>query len=322
MPERDRSLITAFGVIFVCCVGFAIFSWAGANNQHQRGDDGEPAPQPYSGTLTAETFWQEHAGTSESYQALCDSPIDASQADLCQQWRSAQRAEEVASYTFAGLFLSAGALVGLFWTVILSNKATNAATSATKAAVRSAEAAEKAYLADNRPWVNMEFLRMEDFAPGKPVEVYVALHNLGKTPALDTKVWVKAVKVRIIQIDKGHLRKYVTHCLTNAPHNTFESAVILPTVKMATRQDAMTVEELDIPPGGGGMDGYRLGLLCVCTYRSTVSAPDKFFHSTVTVLLRPDGNKGLVPWIDERQPRSIASKDFDVEVINEVASIE
>ena len=244
-----------------------------------------------------------------------------SREDLQAQQDSARAAFWVFIVSGAQALLG---IIGIYFvarTLGLNARATGLATTATRAALRSASAAEKAYLADNRPWLNLTLDRVERYTPGKPVEVYVYLENLGKTPALDTKVWVKAVKVRMIQIDKSHVRKHVAECLRAAPVNTFQSAAVLPTVKMMTRQDAYPVEELESP--NMNSTGYWLGILCVCTYRSAVTdKPERFFHSTLTLLLKPDVNKGFSGSIADDFAGTIAREAMSTEIITHVASIE
>lgn len=188
MPERDWSLATAFGVIAVVCFGFVIGLWAGADNQYTREQDQQTASQPNGGTLDADAFWEGRRGTAESYEAVCDRPIDGSQADLCQQWRSAQAASEAAGYAFFSLFLSAGALIGLFWTVILSNKATAAATEATRAAIKNNEITTQIGEAESRAYVVASGCQMNSVIVGGRPYAFVTFKNSGVTPAMRVTV--------------------------------------------------------------------------------------------------------------------------------------
>jgi hypothetical protein len=187
MSERDWSLATAAGVIAVVCIGFAIGLWGGASNRNHSDPNDHGAPKPYSGSFTADTFWHEHAGSSESYQTICNSPIDSSQADLCQQWRGANAAQEAASDADWSVVLSVIGVLGLLFTIYLSNKATTAATDATKAAVRSAVAAEKAYAAENRPWMDVTISDVEEVnltGPDPLITFTVTAKNIGERPAI------------------------------------------------------------------------------------------------------------------------------------------
>ena len=90
------------------------------------------------------------------YSEFCGKPASHDEADLCQQWRSANAAAEMSWSAFASLFIGALSIVGLFITLWLTRNATLKASEATRAAVRSAEAAERTFLIENRPWMNVE----------------------------------------------------------------------------------------------------------------------------------------------------------------------
>lgn len=185
MPKRDWSAITAVGIIAVVCLGFTIGLWSGAGNRdHRVSDDTQPFEQRSS--LDADTFWQEHAGSAESYQTLCDSPVDRSQADLCQQWRSANAAEQSAKDANWSLILSVIGVLGLLLTIYLSNKATSAATDATRAAIE----ANKIAALDRRAWVGITGLERPEKVTllndgSMRVAISLKLHNFGDTPALN-----------------------------------------------------------------------------------------------------------------------------------------
>jgi hypothetical protein len=287
-------------------------------------------PEPFGvPVVVVETSEQsQHADSRESKSDQHEAEdLDAQRKAADAGDRAAAAAEWQIKATVAQIVVAALGTGLLFWTLFLNARAARdagvAATAgrvAAEASVRAADAAEKAYLADNRPWLNFTLHRVGDYTPGKRLEVYFFLENLGKSPALDTKIWIKAVKVRMIQIDKSHVRKHAEECVRNAPHNTFQSAAVLPTTKMVTRQDAFEVEELESPDRNS--TGYWLGLLCVCTYRSAVSdKPDRFFHSTLTLLLKPDTNKGFKIGIPDDLAGTIVSEALDVETITHVASI-
>lgn len=135
-------------------LAWALGVWAGTYYEAQRSDYEESEAQPYHGTLDRSTFWQERPGTSESYKAICGGPIDESQADLCQQWRSANAAEQMAGYALVSLLFGFAGLIGVGITVHLSNKATNAATEATKAAIEANEISRRIGEAQTRAYMS------------------------------------------------------------------------------------------------------------------------------------------------------------------------
>lgn len=106
--------------LVVAAVLFWLGFWAGNHADSQRAD--------------------EVAGRYD-YAAICLAPDGDQQADLCQQWRSAEAASYVVWLTGLGLLTSGAGLIAILFTLRLNSAATLAAATAAEAAKLSAEAA-------------------------------------------------------------------------------------------------------------------------------------------------------------------------------------
>ena len=147
MFGNDRDGAIALGLAIAFLAVFFLGLWAGtdadsrahyaASEQNNLADANSTIPIPLH-----DMFWLSHNGSAASYEALCNQPIDNDQADLCQQWRSAERAGEVSWLTKLQLILSVAGVVGLVITVHYSRKATLAAVAATELSQKGLSAAE------------------------------------------------------------------------------------------------------------------------------------------------------------------------------------
>lgn len=164
---------------------------------------------------------------------LCDSPIDGSQADLCQQWRSANAAEYSGESARWSVLLSLAGLAGLLYTVYLTNKATKAATAATEAAVRSANSSERAYVSQHRPWLKFSSqtrVRLIFLEEGGLPEVLADMEceNVGQAPAyiLDTNATAEISAFR--RFNAGTIVKnYAAECVS-ATADAHDRRVVFP----------------------------------------------------------------------------------------------
>ena len=120
MSRGDRGEFVALVAVVCTVVVFVIGLWSGAYYQRQYGAHEKYEAARGIDTTDTESFWHNHTPALGGYEAICDHPSDKDQADLCQQWRSATAAEEVASYTWLGLFFNVVGLLGLGGTVWLA----------------------------------------------------------------------------------------------------------------------------------------------------------------------------------------------------------
>jgi hypothetical protein len=245
MSERDRGERFALVALLLTGIVFGLGHWAGAYNEQQRAEHEQAEAQPYQGALTASSFWKEHAGSPDSYRAVCDSPIDESQADLCQQWRSAQAAEQISGYTLVSLIFGLFGLVGLGFTVHLSNKATKAATDATGAAIHANTIAREIAQADRRAWLGIERVAIPNriTVTNDEVRFYVqaTVRNYGQTPALS--VWIT---FRFVAAAGVHAGPGVTDLFKTEWGGTV-GAVVFPTTPYTSLETAVAIsrDEMD-----------------------------------------------------------------------------
>lgn len=92
-------------------------------------------------------FWEGKTGNPETYRGICQNPENNTQADLCQQWRTAEAANEQAEYArwqlYASLAGVAGLIVSLFFTGWAARAASRAAVAAEKAVKVTSETAQR-----------------------------------------------------------------------------------------------------------------------------------------------------------------------------------
>lgn len=208
---------------------------------------------------------------------------ERSEDDLQAQQDMAEWAKWITIATGLQVFVGLGGLVGLMVTIYLSNRATKAATAATEAGIRAADAAEKAYLSDNRPWIKIAPVVVGpiDFLRGE-VDAQFQVDNVGKSPALNVRILVHGYIVRIIQIDKTHVARLVDDYVKNAPHNTLTSALVFVGEPLATRSTGR-IAELSTPNRNESRE-VEFALVCTATYRSSLS--DTYFHTSMTYMVR------------------------------------
>lgn len=160
-----RKLHGAHGVVVVICFGFAIGLWAGANQDHgNQGEQDSAADSDHPNLRALE-------GSPESYEAICQAPKDRVEADLCQQWRSAEQATKMAESADFQVGLSVVGLIGLFATVAFAGHSISTTRRIGQAQVR-------AYLAIENVTVMVQ--------RGDPrVLVNFEVRNYGQSPARD-----------------------------------------------------------------------------------------------------------------------------------------
>lgn len=185
MSESDRSLSFAVGVIVCLVVVWALGAGAGAYYQAERDSYQQNEAKPYSGPLKPDEFWGTHSGSPETYKAICQSPKDQGQADLCQEWRSANYAEQGVNYTLVSLLFGLAGLVGVGITVFYSIRATRAATSATEAAVEANKIARDISTRELRAYVAPTSPTIRNLVVGQQPQIIYRPRNSGQTPAFN-----------------------------------------------------------------------------------------------------------------------------------------
>lgn len=285
MPKRDWSGVTAFGVIAVVCIGFAIGLWAGGNQYADQADN-----QSRTGTYEAQpdlSLLSEETKGAQGYQAICNHPINREYADLCQQWRSAESASQSAGYAQVQMWLSGAGLLGLATTVILSAVAAFASIGANKAATSAAVTAEKTYLTDNRPWLPLKgTLARPSVITDKHITFHLSLTAplIGTTPAIGvrfqtmphpglgtlwTKEWIKTV---IEIMDRPGAEAFE---LIVGPSDKFEVEVPI----VLEIEDAKRIHI-------GQEFQYVIIVVCGISYRSLIDETRRYSVVTLLITLR------------------------------------
>lgn len=138
---------------------------------------------------------KEHPG-AQAYDPHCNQPQNHDDADLCAQWGAVRAVEETNRLTRVGLKLAA---VG-FWVAFLGGFFGVVGTAflvlTFRENRRSADAAHDA----NRPWLQLEIMRTGalHFGPaGASIEIEVATHNRGDSPATDVLLVADLVPIRV-----------------------------------------------------------------------------------------------------------------------------
>ena len=144
--------------------------------QNQQTDQQPQYPANYETPLGAPVNAWREGGTT--YQSICDAPDSREDADLCQQWRSAESAAKLVDVSYLQLWATWISVAGLIVTIALTFRAT-------KAAQRSAEAAEAAIDGADRPYLIVSRLEVTPFdAPllGDKTPFLYQFTNHGKGP--------------------------------------------------------------------------------------------------------------------------------------------
>ncbi|MDO8359070.1 MAG: hypothetical protein Q7T08_03425 [Devosia sp.] len=169
MRKRDWSAVTAFGIVAVVCFGFAIGLWAG--RYYKGGDEAQQQPSDEQDTGAADL--SALAGSPKRYETICAKPADHDDADLCQQWRSAEQAAQSAGYAQAQFYLGLGGLAGLGVTLFY--------------AIRTFRLQDRTSRAELRAYISLIPDHCSSFDETTFCIMSVKVQNDGSTPALNLR---------------------------------------------------------------------------------------------------------------------------------------
>lgn len=128
------------------------------------------------------------------YQRACSKPQDATEADLCQQWRSARAAEEIVNLTRQQVELASREFYALIGTLLFTAIAAVAAALAARSADRSISVTREMAQRELRAYVTAEADHVENLRPNGIPVVSLLFTNSGPTPARvltsDTKILI------------------------------------------------------------------------------------------------------------------------------------
>lgn len=288
MPKRNWHRDVALLVVSVLTVGMGAFAAfdisryseieAGESVRHTKQNEAVTADQINTKCVPLEPVLRivcvsEHIATQREAQR--------SEEDLQAQQMMARIAFWMAALAFVQSLIGIGGIYFVGRSLDLNAKATEEAT-------RAADAAEKALVAENRPWIRFSLLSVGiDFA-SRTAEAEFRVENGGKSPALNVRMLIDPFIVRAIQIDKTHVAQAVGGHVHNAPHNVLMSAVVFPGDPLETKSVGR-IEELSAPNGDPSTH-VNLVLVCTATYRSAMS--DIYFHTSMTFMIK-SGNGPL-----------------------------
>jgi hypothetical protein len=180
MAGSNRGAITAF--IGVICFGAGAFIAALNYPPEQRYERYRYAPGDVELASTS------LAGKSKpaEYREPCNGPQGRDESDLCAQWRAARAAEAGALWAARGFWVGLLSTIGLGITIILTLRAVNAATVATKIADKQLAHARH----EARAWlaITAELQKVAVFE--KTVRFYylIRLTNIGATVAKNVQL--------------------------------------------------------------------------------------------------------------------------------------
>lgn len=206
MSDSNRSEFVALVAVASTVVVFLLGLWAGGYH-YERHE--QQTPQSYRPNLS---FLE---GRPEGYQAICNAPINETQADLCQQWRAAEAATDSARWTQLQFWLGIAGLAGVVATVIYAVKAFRQTVVQAKAAITANEIARE----EQAAWLvvgNPEFVQVQStsvIVDGVGVtdqhcfgvKVRFSVTNAGNMPATDVRIFYDIVD-KLQELQPGEAR--------------------------------------------------------------------------------------------------------------------
>lgn len=125
---------------------------------------------------------------SDRLQVNCESPKDHDEADLCEQKRQAQAAEDTVAWAAFQTKWTIAGIIAALASLFLSAWAAIAASRAAQSAAAGVELSKKYFIADRRPWIEVVNLEMHSdlavHADGRFDAAFTILvGNRGNSPA-------------------------------------------------------------------------------------------------------------------------------------------
>lgn len=289
MLERYWVIVIAFGLALpiyaqerVAVGGPAVTDEQAAQEDGTSADQSE---QPAFPVVILET--REQASHATEREAKTD---QHEADDLAAQRKAADAADRAATAAdrqilpiWVQVSLAGVGTFLLVWTLYLNSRASRDASIAALASIRAADAAEKAYLMENRPWIKITPTMIGPVDFGKrEVEADFRIDNVGKSPAVNVRIMLDARVVRVIQPEKRHIAEIAEAHSKNAKYNTLMSALVFPGDPLETRAQGR-IEELAALNGKPTTE-VDLALICTATYRSNLG--ETFFHTSMTYMVK------------------------------------
>lgn len=167
-----------------------------------------------------------------------------------------------------------------------NERATRAATKATKAATSSAVTAEKTYLADRRPWLQLKMLDVLEVRIDRDKSVTATaafeLSCLNKNPADNVMVGFEAFKLSGPPPFRSEIIKIAAEAERRTILEEFSAMVIVPDRPERADRWANVVWRKE--DRGSGVDAFRIGIVAVATYRAVGGT--ETYHTAETYVVR------------------------------------
>ncbi len=152
------------------------------NPGEQAGQESSPAQPP-----RAPPQAEDKPAYTADYERACSEPQDAGEADLCQQWRSANAAERIVELTSAQVEWTKLEFAALFATLIATTFAAWAAAIAAIATRHSVQVSDETARRQLRAYVFVDSAELLNFRfrPRVLPEARIVMRNSGQTPAYE-----------------------------------------------------------------------------------------------------------------------------------------
>jgi hypothetical protein len=174
------------------CVTLAAFSWLACESnaqQQQRATPpseqtqnytARPAPVTVVGPVAIE---REQPIETDWNRPKCGSAQSHDEADLCEQRRMAKAAEKAVDWAGWQLYVAVVGTFFLIWNLVYARRATDAAVKAAQAAEKAVEVTSDTARRELRAYVGVIEGYVENLVPGAIPRAVVLIKNSGQTPA-------------------------------------------------------------------------------------------------------------------------------------------
>jgi hypothetical protein len=166
-------VLALVGCLTAVLPALAASQYVAKNNEtvNQQPANNSEVSQPPTKPEDDPAAWMNFHGNAENYRKICERPQSHGYADLCQQWRSAEAAEQTARWALPQFVANVLAMVGLLATIIYTHRSY-------KLTARTAQAELRAYLS-----IGIGQATFQERDKGLRFEGRPILTNNGHTPA-------------------------------------------------------------------------------------------------------------------------------------------
>lgn len=166
-----------------CLIAGLFFALASEGSAQSNTVNPTQPPQQPQGVPSAAPVVQQNVPDLSYYTVNCQRPKDRDEADLCEQRRQAQAAEDAVWWTAFQTKLGIGGFAVVAITLIFTGWAAFAAANAVKVANKSAAIAETALRVSERAKLWVDQIAVSNFVAGEMPRAVYRLTNSGRTHA-------------------------------------------------------------------------------------------------------------------------------------------